>query len=82
MKTKKTTQRQRLLDWFNNEGSISSFEAYRELGVTQLGTRIWEMKQEGFDIVTEWEHGTNRYGEPVKWKRYSLRQPKQGRLAL
>lgn len=36
----KPTQRDEVLAYMRDYGSISTFEAYTELGVTQLGARI------------------------------------------
>lgn len=41
-------------------------------GVTQLATRIKELKEQGYEFKTEWECGKNRYGESVSFKRYYL----------
>lgn len=36
----------------NPEG-ITSLDALRDVGSFRLGARIWELKQEGFEIITE-----------------------------
>lgn len=41
-------------------------------GVTQLATRIKELKEQGYEFETKWESDKNRYGEPVSFKRYYL----------
>lgn len=47
--------------------SISPLEALRKFGSLRLGARIWDLKQEGHDIVRQWEtDGEKRYA------RYSL----------
>ena len=68
----KKTQIERLLDYIKDYGSISSWEAYSELGITQLGARLDQLKREGYMFSTEFEKGKNRYGEDVKYKRYRL----------
>ena len=68
----KTTQKQRIINYIRQFGSISSFEAYANLGITQLGARIDQLKKEGFKFRTEWESNTNRFGEKTDYKRYSL----------
>lgn len=47
---KNPTQRDEVLEYMRVFGSISSFEAYEELGVTQLGARIKELEIRGFQI--------------------------------
>lgn len=68
----KITQKDRILQYIRQFDSISSWEAYSELGITQLGARIDQLKKEGYEFRTEWESGTNRYGEKVDYKRYYL----------
>lgn len=68
----KITQKDRILQYIREFGSISSWEAYKELGITQLGARIKELKEEGYEFQTEWESSTNRYEEKVDFKRYYL----------
>lgn len=68
----KITQKDRILQYIRQFGSISSWEAYSELGITQLGARVDNLKKEGYQFRTEWESGTNRYGEKVDYKRYYL----------
>ena len=45
---KKPTQREEVLNFMNKYGSISAFDAFTELGVTQLGARIKELEEESF----------------------------------
>jgi len=68
----KTTQKERILDYIKQFGSISSWEAYSDLGITQLGARIDQLKKEGYEFKTEWECKKNRYGENTSYKRYSI----------
>ena len=68
----KTTQKDRIINYIRQFGSISSWEAYSDLGITQLGARIDQLKKEGFEFRTEWESNTNRFGEKTEYKRYYL----------
>lgn len=70
--TTKKSQKERVIDYIIQFGSISSWEAYKDLGITQLGARIDQLKKEGFQFETEWENGKNRYGESTTYKRYTL----------
>lgn len=72
MEQMKITQKDRILEYIRNFGSISSFEAYANLGITQLGARIDQLKKEGYEFKTEWESNTNRFGEKTDYKRYYL----------
>ena len=68
----KITQKDRILEYIRKFGSISSFEAYADLGITQLGARIDQLKKEGYEFKTEWESNKNRFGEKTEYKRYYL----------
>lgn len=66
------TQKERILKYINEFGYITSWQAYQDLGIMQLGARIDQLQKEGYKFQTEWEHKKNRYGENVSFKRYSL----------
>ena len=68
----KITQRERIVKYIRDFGSITSFEAYADLGITQLATRIKELKDEGYKFKTEWINSKNKYGKPISFKRYFL----------
>lgn len=68
----KIPQKQRVINYIREFGSITSFEAYADLGITQLGARIDQLKKEGYEFRTEWESSKNRYGEKTDYKRYFL----------
>ena len=68
----KITQKDRILNYIREFGSISSWEAYSDLGITQLGARIDQLKKEGYEFETEWENKKNRFGEQTTYKRYRL----------
>lgn len=66
------TQRERIIEYIKEFGSITSYEAYTDLGITQLAARIFELKQQGYDFKTQQRTSTNRYGEKVNFIEYSL----------
>lgn len=41
----KTTQKDRIINYIRQFGSITSWEAYQDLGVMQLGARIDQLKK-------------------------------------
>ena len=71
-KQMKMSQKDRIINYIREFGSISSWEAYSDLGITQLGARIDQLKKDGYEFRTEWESSTNRYGEKTDYKRYYL----------
>lgn len=63
------TQNQRILKYMDDFGSISTLEAFKELGVTRLASRIHEISK-AYPIKKQTETSMNRYGEPVHYTRY------------
>lgn len=68
----KTTQAQRVLDYIAEFGSITQFEAMRDLGVMRLASRISDLKKDGYPIQSEVVAVKNRFDENCYIKRYSL----------
>ena len=67
------TQCERIVDYIKQFGSISPLEAFRDLGITKLATRISEMRRfDGIQFKQEYEKSKNRYGETVYYMRYFL----------
>ena len=73
----KPSQKERVMKYIEDFGSISSFEAYKDLGITQLGARIWELKKDGVNVRTRWRVSYNRYGDKVTYKEYFIREEKK-----
>ena len=51
-------------------GSISPMEAFSDLGITKLSTRISEMRVLGIQFDQGYEGSTNRFGKKVRYMRY------------
>ena len=66
------TTQQRVYDYINKTGSITTHQANKELGETRLSARIFELKHKGINIVDEWIHVKNRYGETRRVKKYFI----------
>lgn len=66
-------QTERILAHMETEGSITPLTALKEYGIMRLASRICDLKREGYDIEKTMETAQNRYGEPVRYARYSLR---------
>lgn len=65
------TQVERVSKYMEDFGSISTMEAFTELGITRLASRIHDLTRMGVSITKETETGKNRYGEIVHYTRYS-----------
>lgn len=68
----KINQKQRIIKYIQDFGSITALEAMKDLGITQLGARIDGLQKDGYSFKKVWERSKNRYGENVDYKRYSL----------
>ena len=66
------THCERILDYMRTYGGITQAEAYERLGCTRLSGRIYDLKSMGHDIRKSMVHGTNRYGDPVHFAKYTL----------
>ena len=67
------TQSERIMAYIKEYGSITPYEAFADLGITKLATRISEMTAEGIEFNKVMETSKNRYGQNVHYMRYSLR---------
>lgn len=68
------TQREAILDYINEFGSITPMEAFSDLGITKLATRISEMRKDGMEFKIEMVETKNRYGKTVRFARYSFKK--------
>lgn len=74
--SKEITQEMRVLNYMLDNGSITSWEAIKEFGITRLSAKIFNLRRDGYFIENEWEHSINRYGDKVKYARYVLNKEK------
>ena len=68
----KQTQYRDILRYLEEFGSITTMEAFSQLGITKLSTRISEMISRGFVFKKEIITDRNRYGRNIHYMRYSL----------
>ena len=71
MANEKMTMKDRVLQYMKDFGSITSFQAFTDLGNTRLSASIFQIREE-YNVEDEWVHTTNRYGVKVKYKKYTL----------
>ena len=69
---KRMNQREMILQYIRDFGEITSWSAYSDLGITQLATRIWELKKMGYSFNKERVITRNRYGNPTHYDKYTL----------
>jgi len=68
------TNKDRVLKYIEDFGSISSLEAFTDLGNTRLSASIWLLRHDdGLNISSITETKLNRYGEKTHFSRYYLK---------
>ena len=63
--------KERIYNYMKQFGSITTFEAFTELGCTRLSEYIRQIRLE-HTVKDEWIKTTNRYGEKVEYKKFWL----------
>ena len=64
------TQCERILQYMDDFGSISTYQAMFDLGVGRLASRIHDLKRMGVEIASETRTGKNRYGQQTHYSVY------------
>lgn len=70
---KRTTHYNRILTHLRKYGCITSWESIMEYGNTRLSATIYELRQNGYVIDSEYVKATNRFGDKVSFVRYTLK---------
>lgn len=66
------TQHEAIYKYIERFGSITPMDAFSDLGITKLATRVGEMRASGTEIIGTWETAKNRFGKKVRYMRYSF----------
>lgn len=66
------SQRMKVLRFLREVGPITPLDAIKEFGIMRLAARIWELRKEGYKIIKTTVTSKNRFGEEVRYARYSL----------
>ena len=67
------TQRDEILKYIEEHGSITPMDAFYHLGITKLATRISEMRRDGMEFNIVMEKKRNKYNtRTIRYARYSL----------
>lgn len=69
---KKPTQCERIIQYMKDFGSITTLQAFTDLGCTRLASRVTDLKKQGYNIKSEFVSSKNRYDETVSYKKYYL----------
>ena len=66
------TQREAIVKYITEFGSITPMQAFADLGITKLATRISEMRKDGMKFKIETVSIKNRYGKSISYAKYSF----------
>lgn len=73
----KTSQCKRIIEYMTQFGSISTYEAFNDLGIARLASRIHDLKTQGYNIASETKTTKNKFGERTSFSVYKLIELKQ-----
>lgn len=62
-------QEERIVRFCKDNGSITGWQAMKELGIMRLASRIHDMRSK-YSITDIWVDDINRYGDKVRYKKY------------
>ena len=66
------TQCEKILQYIETEGSITSLDAIKEFSCMRLASRISDLRKQGYPIIRKMETSKNRYGETISYARYEM----------
>lgn len=66
---KELTMKKRILKYMSDFGSITTKDAFVDLGCTRLSEYIRQIREE-YLLGERWEVGYNRWGEKTEYKRF------------
>lgn len=72
----RTTQKDRVLDYMHQNGSITTWEAFQNLGVSRLANVIAEIRKE-YVVESITRITKNRYGDKCHFSEYRLSNEKK-----
>lgn len=66
------TQIEKVLRHLQQFGSITTWEAIQQYGITRLSDKIFRLRKSGVNIESETKFAKNRFGENVHFAEYKL----------
>lgn len=71
------TQCEKIIKYIEKHGSITTWDAFRDLGITRLSGRIHDLTYtHGYEFERTTETARNRDGETVNYTRYTFMKKK------
>lgn len=77
---KKNSQENMILNYINEHGCITNYDAIYKLGITQALARIFGLKRRGIKIETRKKEIINKYNETIRVVEYYIK--KEGEKAV
>jgi hypothetical protein len=74
MMNKKLSQKEKVLRHLKEIGSLTPIDALKEYSIMRLSSRIYELKDEGYNIKSELISGINKFKEKVSFSKYTLNE--------
>ena len=69
----KLNQKQIVIRHLNQYGHITPLDAFKDYGIMRLAAVIFNLKEDGYNIVSEMMTSKNRFGEKVNYAKYTLK---------
>lgn len=70
-----SNQEERIAKYCEDYGSITAWQAMKDLGIMRLASRIHDMRAK-YNITDVWVDDINRYGDKIRYKKYILSKNK------
>lgn len=68
------TQKEKILDHIKQYGKITSYEAFVKYHITRLSARIYDLRHDGYPIVSKMVTKKDKDGSYVNYDEYSLEE--------
>lgn len=66
------TQKDLILQHLQLHGKITDLEAYKLYAIRRLGARIWDLRADGYKIITKNTKEKNRFGQQTMFATYVM----------
>ena len=75
---RRMTQREQVLKYIQDFGSITPLDALKDLGIFRLGARVFELREQGYNVETDMIEVPNRYGGKTRIAKYTMGEKECG----
>lgn len=65
-------QNQMLAEYLKANGTITAADAVYKLGIMRLSARIFDLREQGYNISMTMRSARNRFGNPITFGEYKL----------